>query len=165
MNSSNLIVTAYGSVLCKMTRWRKFLRLPVHDQRFLLESAALLASIRVGLRLLPFETLRRLLTRIPYRAPRRLQVEDGAIGRIVDAVDVLSRHFPILATCLTQALTTQVLLRRHGYPAELRIGVAHGSGGQLQAHAWVESEGRIVSGGVEDLSRYTPLPSLDRKIR
>jgi len=34
---------------------------------------------------------------------------------------------------------------------------------QLQAHAWVESQGRIVSGGLKDLWRYTPLPLLEGK--
>jgi len=37
------------------------------------------------------------------------------------------------------------------------------SQGQLQAHAWVESQGRIVSGGLKDLWRYTPLPLLEGK--
>jgi len=62
--------------------------------------------------------------------------------------------------CLARALATQVLLRHS--PAHLCIGVARRKG-QLQAHAWVESQGRIVSGGLRDLWRYTRLPSLEEK--
>jgi hypothetical protein len=74
-------------------------------------------------------------------------------------VETASRRTPGLKTCLAQALAAQVLLTRRGYPALLRIGVAKGERQQLQAHAWVESEGKIVIGGSE-LERYTPLAVL-----
>ena len=72
-----------------------------------------------------------------------------------------SRYVP-RATCLTQALTMQVLLERAGYDARLRIGVARGDEGQFQAHAWVESQDGIVIGG-SDLGRYTGLLALERE--
>jgi hypothetical protein len=79
--------------------------------------------------------------------------------RIAWAVRVARRYVPA-ATCLSQALAVRTLFRRQGYPAQLRIGVTKGERGQLEAHAWVESEGKIVIGGSQDLARYTPLPSL-----
>jgi hypothetical protein len=77
-------------------------------------------------------------------------------------VTLASRCVPS-ATCLTQALAGQVLLSRHGHPASLRIGVARSAAGEFQAHAWVECHGRIVIGGAQTLSRFTPLPSLERE--
>jgi hypothetical protein len=66
------------------------------------------------------------------------------------------------ATCLTQALATQVLLDQRGQTARTRIGVVKGEDGQLQAHAWVESEGVVVIGGSEsEIKQYTPLLALD----
>jgi len=41
------------------------------------------------------------------------------------------------------------LLRQYSHQAHIRIGVARSQKGQLQAHAWVESQGRIVSGGLK----------------
>jgi hypothetical protein len=65
------------------------------------------------------------------------------------------------ATCLPQALAAEVLLAHNGHPAELRLGVLKTGTGSIQAHAWVESEGRVVVGQLaEGLSRYTPLPPL-----
>jgi Transglutaminase-like superfamily len=142
---------------------RKYLGMSAPDRRLLLESAALLAIIRLGLWVLPFQTLRRFLTRIPPVPARRRQANHGSIGKVVAAVNLISRHFPTCTTCLTQALAIQVLLHRRGRPANLRIGVARGPAGQLQAHAWVESEARIIHGGIEGLTRYTPLSSLERK--
>lgn len=137
-----------------MQRMHKFLRLPSPDRRLLVQSAFLLGAIRLGLWLLPLGTLRRFLARMTpgtHQAP---------MDSVTWAVAVASRYVP-LVTCFNQALATQVLLRRCGHPARLRIGVARSERGPLQAHAWVESEGRIVFGGPENLSRYTPLPPLE----
>jgi hypothetical protein len=54
----------------------------------------------------------------------------------------------------------QVLLRQHGYASRLRIGVHKSAAGTLQAHAWVECQGRVVIGDDAELSHYTPLPAL-----
>jgi hypothetical protein len=51
-----------------------------------------------------------------------------------------------------------LLLGRLGQQSELRLGVALKPGGQLEAHAWVEVEGRVVSGGaVTGFGRFVPL--------
>ena len=77
------------------------------------------------------------------------------------AVEVASRHTPGVKTCLNQALAAQVLLARRGHPAVLRIGVAKGKEAHLRAHAWVESEGKIVIGGT-GVERFAPFPVLER---
>jgi len=52
-----------------------------------------------------------------------------------------------------------MLLARRGYPALVYIGVVRDDSDELQAHAWVKSEGEVVIGGFE-LERYTPLATL-----
>jgi hypothetical protein len=122
----------------------------------------LVAAVRAGLSILPFATLRRLVARlmVPMRGVAR---EHGVVDRIAWAVPAASRYVP-RATCLTQALSAQVLLARRGYPAELRIGVARDSHGAFNAHAWVEHDGRIIVGelGYEE---FTPLPTFDVRDR
>jgi hypothetical protein len=49
-----------------MRRLNKFLTLPLPAQCLLIISVSLLAAIRLGLWLLPFQTLRRLLARISH---------------------------------------------------------------------------------------------------
>ena len=80
--------------------------------------------------------------------------------RIPWAVEVASRYVPF-ATCLTRALAVQMLFTREGYPAHLCIGVAKSKEYRLEAHAWVESEGRIVTGDLKDISRFNLLPPLE----
>ena len=146
----------------------KFLSLPAMERRLLLQSLLLVSLIRLSLWLLPFRMVWRLAQGaensgalaelLPQGGLREPQSNDvpvppgqersREVSRIAWAVTAASQYIPA-ASCLTQALATQVLLRRHGYPAELRIGVTRAPSGTLQAHAWVESQGVVVIGGPE----------------
>lgn len=135
----------------------KFVSLSPVERRLLAHAALLVAFVRLGLWLVPLRNLRRLLARLAN--PRGLtRSSQFTPERITWAVQASSRFVP-QATCLTQALATQVLLQREGYPAHLRLGVALKS--KLEAHAWVESRGKIVIGGPR-LEHLTPLPGFDR---
>jgi Transglutaminase-like superfamily len=142
----------------------KFLRLPAADRRLLMKVVLLVWMVRTGLWLIPFRVMRQLLAKMA-RGPIVSSAEESAlVARIAWAVSVTSRYVPA-ATCLTQALATKVLLSRNGYHAVVRIGVARSEMGRFQAHAWVESNGKIVIGGSESsLQRYTPLAAADGEL-
>ena len=74
------------------------------------------------------------------------------------AVRAAARRVP-RASCLTQSLALEALLVQAGHPAALRIGVARKDDGAFEAHAWVESEGRVLIGRLSDLERFAPLPA------
>lgn len=97
----------------------------------------------------------------PISASEKL--EEAAAQNIVHSVKSMSRYVPV-ATCLTQALTTQILLAQIGHSTDLKIGVAKSIEGKLEAHAWLESRGEIVIGKLKDLSRFTILSSLKKAI-
>ena len=141
-----------------MKRSRKFLSFTSRERQLLLGTFFLLGLVRLGLWLLPFQTLRQILASISQTNPVGEQKYcPPTTDEIVWAVNLSSRYMPGGAKCLARALTTQVLMSRHSYSPQLRIGVAKGDGGQLEAHAWVESQGEIVIGHLRDLSRFTPL--------
>jgi hypothetical protein len=119
----------------------------------------LLSVVRLGLWLLPFQTVRRLLVTITRTAAVLPMPDHTTIERVAWAVEVVSRYVP-MATCLVQALAMQVLLGHLGHPTSLRIGVARNAAGEFEAHAWVECEGRVVIGGTDAPWRFTPLPPL-----
>jgi hypothetical protein len=143
-----------------MRRLRNFLRLPSAERRLLVRAALLLGTVRLGLWLLPFQTLRHLLTRLSSSSIRSHDPERPSKESVVWAVETAGRRITPAATCLTLALTAQVLLLRRGYPAILHIGAVKVDGEQFLAHAWLESQGKIVIGGYE-LERYTPLAALE----
>jgi hypothetical protein len=50
------------------------------------------------------------------------------------------------------------MLSREGYPAQISIGIRKEERNRrLQAHAWVESGGKILIGGEESPEIYTPI--------
>jgi hypothetical protein len=137
----------------------KILLLKNRDRQLLLITFTLLGAIRLGLWLLPFPRWRRLLSHLMQPKSKLQEANSTSVSQVVWAVSVASRYMPGGVKCLARALATQVLLSRHGYPADLHIGVAKGEGGQLEAHAWVESQGQVVIGALSNLSRFTPLPA------
>lgn len=141
--------------MVKKETLRKFLALSDRDRRLIVSAVFLLGAIRLGLWLLPFQTLNRLVQKISQVNTDLQEVNLANVDRVAWAVSVASRYIPG-ALCLAQALATQVLLGRRGYQTDLRIGVARGKKGQLRAHAWVESGGKIVTGGLGNCL-YTPV--------
>lgn len=140
-----------------MKRLRKFLHLPKRDCHLLISATFCLGAIRLGLWLLPFQTLRRLLARMTQLTTKSPEVNQAKVDKVVWAVKVAKRYIPG-ARCLAQALATQMLLERRGYPTQLRIGFTRDKGGQMSAHAWVESEGRVAIGGAGNMARYILVP-------
>jgi hypothetical protein len=114
--------------------------------------------------LIPLNTIRRFLgtlEKIQYKHDFQEQID---FNKIVWAVKTADKYLK-KSTCLTRALTAQYLITKRGYKADLKIGVAKGSNKNIEAHAWVESCGKIIIGGdIEDFNRYTPFPSLDIKL-
>jgi hypothetical protein len=134
----------------------KFARLPATDLALLGRSVAMLGTARVALWLFHFTTVRRLLA--PSR--RSLPARPATPERIGWAIAVAKRVVPG-ANCLPQAVVAEALLVARGHPAELRIGVIKTARGGLEAHAWVESAGRMVVGELsQGLTGYTVLPPL-----
>lgn len=145
-----------------MERVRKLLRLGGTERRLLVRATLLLTAVRVGLWLLPFRTLERMLAARSVGKARARGTTASSVEAVAWAVESAGRCVPQAATCLTRALAAQALLRRGGHPALIHIGAARDDGGGFSAHAWVESGGRVVIGGHE-LERYTLLTTLGGK--
>jgi hypothetical protein len=146
-----------GLLRLQMRKISKFLNLSSSEQGLLIRAWILLGLIRLGLELFPFSTLRKLLDRL--RPKLGSLKKEFSEEQLVWSVTVVSRYIP-KATCLAQALTTQLLLQQAGYQACLHIGVTEAEEGRIEAHAWVESQGRILSGG-SNISKYTLLLALE----
>lgn len=130
------------------------------DGPLLAETTVLLLLVRLGVWILPFATLRRLIDRI--RPPTHRPTRDG-IGRVGWTVTGVARRLPSI-TCLVQALAAQTMLRRRGYTPALRLGVRAGAEDVklIEAHAWLECEGTIVVGQIDNLADYSMLSTPGR---
>lgn len=133
----------------------RFLRLSSRDRRFLVGALGLTALARVGLLFAPFRRVRAAAVHILPELSRT--PSDTDLDRIGWAVVAASRSVPG-TTCLVQALVAESLLRVTGHPCAVRFGVARDDRGRPEAHAWVQSGGRVVVGEL-DLQRYEVLRS------
>lgn len=135
-------------------RLDKFLSLSAAEHRLLLHVGLLLVAFRLGLWCVPYRLLRRAAEASP-RDPAAPVAADLP-AKIALNIGRLARFIPE-ATCLTQALTAHMLLRRGGYRPTLQLGVARNDQGTFQAHAWVECNSRIVVGGMATLPSFMRL--------
>lgn len=140
-----------------MSRLFRFLRLSWSDQRLLIQALLLVCAVRLGLWLVPFDRIRRRVQRMARARP--LNRTPRSAEKLIRAVEAMAGCVPS-ATCLTQALAAHLLLRRAGYPSILRVGVMRSQTVGFKAHAWVEHEGRIVVGEIENLGEFKALASM-----
>lgn len=136
----------------------KFWNLKKADFSFLIVLFSLLGAIRLGLWLLEFRILLKILNKL---STIKFPLSNATVGKIIWGVNVATRYMPGGAKCLARALTTQVLMNCYGYSPQLCIGVAKGEKGDLVAHAWIKYQGYVVIGDLPDLPRYIQLPSLE----
>ncbi len=135
-----------------MLRLKRFLRLPVKEQWLLVESSFLLAAATLAVAILPFSIMQKWTKRklVPRDqkifSPDQLRWAISTAGRIVPG-----------STCFAEALAAQWLLPRCGYQVVMRIGVCKRENGEFYAHAWVESEGKVVAGGDDSLENYAQI--------
>jgi hypothetical protein len=138
----------------------RFTSLDRLNRRLVLEAALVMAFVWTGLRLLRFPTLRRMLDRYAATSsPVHVGTSPSrTIGKVRWAISAVAARFPS-ATCLVQALAADAILRRRGLAPELRIGIrarSH-SARPIEAHAWVECDGSVAIGSIENLSDFTLL--------
>ena len=145
-----------------MRMLRRFLSLPIRDQRLLVSAIILSFFFKIALRCCSLRTLLLLSSRVyPLFGRTRIPVTQ-ITDRVVWAVSVVARRIPAAANCLSKALTAKFLLALEGYPTVLEIGVKKSDSNQFTAHAWLKSEGRILIGSAER-NDYIALPRFDRE--
>lgn len=123
------------------------------DRWLVIEAAVLLSTVRLGIAGLQFSVLRGALDRVlcvvpPYRRRK----PSPAMERLAWAVAAASRRLPFRSTCLVESLAVDAMMRRRGYASEIRFGVRPPNGGVLAGHAWVECDGAVVFGSLQDYS-------------
>jgi Transglutaminase-like superfamily len=136
-----------------MGKLQKLLKLPPADPLLLVRVAGLTVLVALGLRLLPFQKLQAILARRRRRWWTLQTADERSLGRLVWAVEVVGWYAG--ANCLKKALTLQWLLARRRVSTRLWLGVQRREA-TLQAHAWLEHNGRVIVGGPVR-ERYTPL--------
>ena len=149
----------------RVMRWlvRRFVRLPGHRKRDVMEAVACLALARLALIFVPFRVL---AARFGSVAPPNVnagfvlsEAQRATANEVGWAVTRAARYVPFRAVCLPQAIAAKVMLSRRGIASTMHFGVARPAGAPLAAHAWldagpVEVTGFPVGEGYVEVARF-----------
>jgi Transglutaminase-like superfamily len=147
-------------------RLRKALALSASDCLLIIQATLWFAVVELGLRLLQLRTVFAILHEEKRSARKSLSQPVGVAADIPEhvgyCVELASRLHPLHPTCLKKALVFYALLTRRGFDVQLLIGAAKAitnTEGKLDAHAWLEYQGRVILGG-PGRERYSILCAL-----
>ena len=154
LNTQKRAIPSRAATLSRTGSWMKvrirtFIQLPVRDKVAALEGIALFWVFKTALQVIPFRRFKRLLgpagpkddpaSRIPSGPP---PPEVVTVWRRLRSME---RRHP--DTCLVQALTGRVMLRRRNLPSSLSFGVMEDRKSKLRFHAWLVHDDHVLSGG------------------
>jgi len=126
------------------------------ERRWLVEAWLLLLGFRVALRTRPFTSVEK-AARVPLAKNGATEQDpQEPSARLIWCVDAAANNHLVPMRCLERSLTGQRMLRKRGIDAELKIGVQK-QGPELEAHAWLELDGRPLNEPEAIGKRYLPL--------
>lgn len=131
-----------------MTVFTSFKNLNFQDKKLVLKTLFLNYYVRLVTWIFPFTKVRK----ITRDMAKRHNDDEIDLQRLIWAVNVTSGYV-FHSTCLTNALTGQLLLEQNGYKSKLLIGVINDN--EFEAHAWLEYDKKVVLGKSE--KEFMPL--------
>jgi Transglutaminase-like superfamily len=126
-----------------MNLFDRWTELPPARRRLLAQAAVAVPVATAAVWSFGTSRAREVMPRLPWR----LRPEDETVD-VGWAVEAVGRRVPG-ARCLARAVAAEAILDRGGRAPEVRIGARRDTHGGLEAHAWVEVDGRVVVGAAE----------------
>jgi len=137
------------------SRWARVWTLDGRDWRDLAEASITLAYTHAALR---FGSPGRVIARATSGTRDRSSTFTAARQKRLEwLVGVAGRHV-VPTPCLTRAIALARILGKRGVKTDVRLGVRQ-IDGRLDAHAWVELDGRAINDDEAHVRRYAPLES------
>lgn len=133
---------------------RRFRTLSPDERWLLAQLACAVPVIEIGLRVMGFKRMDRLLTwAVPQSPPepRRL------VRRTERLAHLAARRWPWTGRCLARALALRLVLRRRGVVTDLRIGVRWREH-RFESHAWIEYQGQALVSTSDLPMTFIPMP-------
>ena len=148
-----------------MSRLPKFLALPHADRGCLIEAGFWLGIARLAILVLPFRWVAPRLGRHMARSPEEAGSAPAELLDLISwAVATASRHLPWECLCLAQAMAGKAMLKRHGVPSTLYLGLVKSDETQIRAHAWLRCGERILTGR-QEMSGFTVIATFAEDVK
>lgn len=119
------------------------------------EAWVLLAFARSMLVFRPFKKIAPLLGKEMYEVPADSPGSQSARQKRINVAILRAGRFsPWRTKCFEQAIAAKIMLKRRGMKSTVFFGVFKSASNELMAHAWLKSNGVVVTGGPK-VDQYT----------
>lgn len=136
-----------------METLKRFSRLKMSEQLWLICALLYLTFVSVALKRLPLRRTQRILARLSRLSP--LSATSATLPLAIWAVRVASPFVPGGGNCFVRALVLQTLLAHRLILTQLYVGFASTpEQAKIEGHAWLEHGDRVLIGEIEDLTRF-----------
>lgn len=140
-----------------MNLLNKFINSSGRDKLLFLIALTLSFFVKIVVFTIPLRWYSRFLVNSRNNSPEYSN-KQKTIQSIARAVNRCSRHAPWKTKCLVDAVTAKLLLRWHGIPSTLFLGVNKDEEKKLVAHAWLKC-GEIFITGKRGYQKFTVVSS------
>lgn len=126
----------------------KFLNLPQNKQFLLIKACIFVYVVRFILFIFPIKVVLQYLSYFTKKTHKLNKNNRLSEELILWAIETVSKFILSTNTCIIKSITAQILLTQHGYKSSLYLGIAKDKVNQkdLQSHAWLESNGKVIVG-------------------
>jgi hypothetical protein len=142
------------SIQDRIGNLRRFAALSWADRWLIVRAAYWLLVARILILAIPFQHLAARLSAKPGGA--QPDPDPAILDRIGYAVSVAAARVPWRSDCFPQTIAARMLMKRHGLPSRIHLGVERVGDEDLLGHAWLTCGDELVVGGA-DLERYTEI--------
>jgi hypothetical protein len=131
------------------------------NQLALAESLVTLAFVSMAIKLAPFRSVVKLLSKAGEARPATTPEERTEVIRCRWAVERLAALVPWRTVCFQKGLALHMMLRRRHIASILHYGVMQNEARGLAAHVWISERDRIIMGGeiAADYSELARFPA------
>lgn len=130
---------------------KKVWSLPVQAKFLVWKVFCLSAVVRLLLLILPFKSILGFLSKRNPSSLKEDEIQTRFIGYYVEKV---CDHTPWKSTCLVKAIVGKYLLQNKKLESIVNLGVAKNKKDELKAHAWLQSQGKVLT-GYQEMKDYT----------
>ena len=120
----------------------------IQDWWDFIQSWVMLLIVDIWLRIGSYKALQEaLIKKQPIKSAIESRTNNASkeeIKHIASMVEIAGRNHVVRMSCLRRALVQQWLLSKKGISSKLRFGVRTIEG-DLEAHAWLEKDGKMIS--------------------
>ncbi len=133
---------------------RSFAAIPFPDKLLFGEAFFLSAYVKCTMLFLPFSKVK-----IWLGKPVTIKQESGITEnkelaiKVREAVKLCNKYAPWPTECYTRALTAKIMLKRRNVAGTLNFGFYRKDDGEMLAHAWLHSNGMLITGFC-DFTKY-----------